>query len=220
MLAAVQRRLSKPHHEGAPPRDARCDLTVRSLIAGLVIGSLVCCSNMYFGLQTGWISMQSMQSALLGYGLFAATHRTLGTRPLSVAENVIVQTTSVATATMPLAAGSCCSGLCAPHIAHCRPCDNRYTSCLLSPGLVGVVPALGMLTVEENPPHGPVNLSVVQLLLWSVALAFFGACFAPPLRQQTIVREQLPFPSGSATAYVIRTMHGVPAERHAHKARG
>lgn len=61
---------------------------------------------MYFGLQTGWISMQSLQSAMLGYGVFAAMHRMLGTRPLSVAENVIVQTTSVATATMPLAAGA------------------------------------------------------------------------------------------------------------------
>ncbi len=76
-----------------------------------------------------------------------------------------------------------------------------------SPGLVGVVPALGMLTVEENPPDGPVHLTVWDLLLWSTALAFFGACFAPPLRQQTIVREQLPFPSGSATAYVIKTLH-------------
>ncbi len=49
--------------------------------------------------------MQSLQSAMLGYGVFAALHRVVGTRPLSLAENVIVQTTSVATATMPLAAG-------------------------------------------------------------------------------------------------------------------
>lgn len=101
MWAAVQQTLSKALH---PSR--RCDLTARSLVAGLCLGSLVCCSNMYFGLQTGWISMQSLQSAMLGYGVFAAMHRMLGTRPLSVAENVIVQTTSVATATMPLAAGA------------------------------------------------------------------------------------------------------------------
>lgn len=194
MWPAVQRALT--HHGGS--RDAKCVLTARSIVAGLIIGSIVCCSNMYFGLQTGWISMQSLQSAMLGFGVFAAMHRLLGTKPLSVAENVIVQTTSVATATMPLAAGQYYA-------------TRRDTPpCTLNTGLVGVVPALGMLTPDENP-GGPVHLSIAQLLLWSVALAFFGACFAPPLRQQTIVREQLPFPSGSATAYVIRTMHGVPA---------
>jgi hypothetical protein len=45
----------------------------------------------------------------------------------------------------------------------------------------------GRLTVEENPPHGPVVLNTGQLLLWSVALAFFGVCIAVPLRTQTIL---------------------------------
>jgi uncharacterized oligopeptide transporter (OPT) family protein len=33
---------------------------------------------------------------------------------------------------------------------------------------------------------------------------------AVPLRYQTIIREKLRFPSGTATASVIRTLHGVP----------
>jgi hypothetical protein len=45
----------------------------------------------------------------------------------------------------------------------------------------------GKLTPEENPPYGPVVLNTGQLLLWSVALAFFGVFIAVPLRTQTIL---------------------------------
>lgn len=41
-------------------------LTLRALAAGLLVGSVLCFSNMYFGLQTGWVTMGSLQSAILG----------------------------------------------------------------------------------------------------------------------------------------------------------
>ena len=47
-----------------------------------------------------------------------------------------------------------------------------------------------------------------ELLIWSTALAFFGIFFAVPLRKQVIVREKLPFPSGSATATLISVLNG------------
>ena len=46
-----------------------------------------------------------MQSAVLGFGVFRVLERCGITSALSIGENVILQTTSVATATMPLAAG-------------------------------------------------------------------------------------------------------------------
>jgi hypothetical protein len=46
------------------------------------------------------------------------------------------------------------------------------------------------------------------LVLWSLALAFFGVFFAVPLRRQTILREKLKFPSGTATAHMIKVLHG------------
>ena len=45
-------------------------VTLRATIAGLVIGTIVLLSNFQFGLQTGWVSMMSLPSALLGYGIF------------------------------------------------------------------------------------------------------------------------------------------------------
>jgi uncharacterized oligopeptide transporter (OPT) family protein len=59
---------------------------------------------MYFGLQTGWISMMSLQSSLLGFALFKPFQKYLQ-HQFGPIENVVLQTTAVATATMPLAAG-------------------------------------------------------------------------------------------------------------------
>ena len=69
---------------------------------------------------------------------------------------------------------------------------------------------MSIMTPEQNPPDGPVILSYGQLVLWSLALAFLGVFCAVPLRTQTILKEKLRFPSGTATANVIRTLHAVP----------
>ena len=231
-----------------------------------------------------------LQSAVLGFGIFRVLERYGITSGLSVAENVILQTTSVATATMPLAAGqhrsslinycpsstielqqsSLCnfskppgtafrpkslfyfcfslSSLCKPfksiNLPACRQCTtpagtlsayprpkgghlktpcrglpvgpfcvqgcplhrvNRwetrgeershrgtvYTFGVHVAGLVGIIPALGILTPRQNPPLGPIVLSPGQLLLWSLGLAFFGVFMAVPLRTQTIIKVQL-----------------------------
>jgi hypothetical protein len=41
-------------------------LTARAVAAGLLVGSVLCYSNTYFGLQTGWVTMGSLQSCILG----------------------------------------------------------------------------------------------------------------------------------------------------------
>lgn len=43
------------------PAKAHSQLTVRALAAGLGIGTLLAFSNTYFGLQTGWVTMGSLQ---------------------------------------------------------------------------------------------------------------------------------------------------------------
>ena len=49
--------------------------------------------------------MGSLQSAILGFGIFKLLESNCAVTGLTMEENVIVQTTAVATATMPLAAG-------------------------------------------------------------------------------------------------------------------
>ncbi|KAK9461731.1 OPT oligopeptide transporter protein-domain-containing protein [Lipomyces oligophaga] len=153
-------------------------MTPRAILVGLAIGSVVLFSNFQFGLQTGWISMMSLPSALLAFAAFKSFEKHLS-YPFTDVENVFVQSVAVAVGTGPLGFG-----------------------------LVGIIPALEkFLTPEEG---GPVKLSVLQTLIWSTGIAFFGVFFAIPLRKQVIVKEKLRFPSGSATATMISVLHEKP----------
>ncbi|KAJ7928976.1 OPT oligopeptide transporter protein-domain-containing protein [Mycena leptocephala] len=80
--------------------DTPREFTFQAVFIGLLIGCLLCFANLSFGLQTGWISMMSLQSALIGFLISR-----LLPIPLSAQEIIVVQTTAVATGTMPLAAG-------------------------------------------------------------------------------------------------------------------
>ena len=91
--------------------------------------------------------MMSLQSALLGFAIFRIIPTllpSLSSTPFTPQENVILQTTAVATGTMPLAAG-----------------------------LVGIIPALEMMTLEDDGKP-PIILSYGSLVMWCLAVAFFG----------------------------------------------
>ncbi|KAJ1894846.1 OPT super [Kickxella alabastrina] len=121
----------------------------------------------------------SLQSSLVGFAVFKALEHVLDI-PFGPAENVVLQSTAVATATMPLAGG-----------------------------FVGILPALKMLEPGEAGGMRTV-LNYGELCAWGLALTFFGVFFAIPLRKQTIVREKLRFPSGTATAQMISVLHKMP----------
>ncbi|KAL1860626.1 OPT superfamily [Diaporthe australafricana] len=78
--------------------------TLRAIAAGLLVGLVICFSNMYFGLQTGWVSMMTMPASLMGFGIFKTLSRHLAF-PFSPVENVLVQTVAGSMAIMPLGCG-------------------------------------------------------------------------------------------------------------------
>jgi OPT family oligopeptide transporter len=78
--------------------------TVRGVLVGLAIGVVICFSNMYFGLQTGWVSGMAMPSALIGFAYFKTVSRLLKF-PFTPVENVLVQSVAGAVGTMPLGCG-------------------------------------------------------------------------------------------------------------------
>lgn len=156
------------------------NFTIRSLVLGLLIGVVICFSNTYFGLQTGWISGMAMPSALIGFAWFRAVSRYIK-YPFTPVENVLVQTVAGAVGTMPLGCG-----------------------------FVGVIPALEFLLSPAETPEGTKGLSLPlgKLIVWALGICFFGVVFAVPLRKEVIIREKLKFPSGTATALMIGVLHG------------
>ncbi|KAJ7158695.1 OPT oligopeptide transporter protein-domain-containing protein [Mycena filopes] len=171
-------RPSQPRDEGDGivfTPDMPKEFTLQAVCMGLLIGCLLCFANLSFGLQTGWISMMSLQSALIGFLI----SRMLPI-PLTAQEIIVVQTTAVATGTMPLAAG-----------------------------FVGIIPALKLLDlVRDGSP--PIHLTWLAAVGWSCSVAFFGVFLSPPIRKQVIIKEQLAFPSGTATAQLIAVLHKMP----------
>jgi OPT family oligopeptide transporter len=79
--------------------------TARGVLVGLAVGLVICFSNMYFGLQTGWVSTMSMPASLMGFGIFRLLRSHLGNLPFSPVENVLVQTVAGSMAIMPLGCG-------------------------------------------------------------------------------------------------------------------
>ncbi|KAK1146539.1 OPT super [Aspergillus melleus] len=171
----------------SPSAPAPQSFTPRSLLVGLIIGALITFSNTYFGLQTGWISTMAMPSALIGFSVFKVLSKYLS-YPFTPIENVLIQTVAGAVGTMPLGCG-----------------------------FVGVIPALEFLLRDgEDGPSGdggtgeggPLKLNFGKLVLWSLGVCLFGVVFAVPLRKEVIVREKLKFPSGTASALMLRVLHG------------
>ena len=70
-------------------------------------------------------------------------------------------------------------------------------------GLLSAIPALAMLGT---------TLSWGELVLWGTAVGFLGVFYAVPLRNQMVVLEKLRFPTGTATANTIQSMHADGAE--------
>ncbi|KAJ2607448.1 OPT super [Coemansia sp. RSA 1365] len=175
----VDRDDERQHHGHHMVDQTQPQFTWRAVLVGLLFGTVLCFSNLWFGLQSGWISMMSLQASLVGFAVFKALERVLDEQ-FGPAENVVLQSTAVATATMPLAGG-----------------------------FVGILPALKMLDADEANGARTV-LGYGQLCAWGLALTFFGVFFAVPLRKQTIVREKLRFPSGTATAQMISVLHKRP----------
>lgn len=78
--------------------------TWRGVGVGLLVGLVICFSNMYFGLQSGWVSMMTMPASLMGFGLFKVLQPHLQF-PFSPVENVLVQSVAGGMAIMPLGCG-------------------------------------------------------------------------------------------------------------------
>lgn len=70
-------------------------------------------------------------------------------------------------------------------------------------GLVSAIPAMKMLGYE---------LTIAELFIWAISVAYLGVFFAVPLRKQMIIVEKLRFPTGTATAETIQAIFATGEE--------
>ncbi|MCE9666594.1 OPT/YSL family transporter [Myxococcus stipitatus] len=146
-------------------------LTVRAVIAGMVIGAVMCLSNLFVVLKTGWSLGVTITSCILAFGVFGSL------RKLGLLKKDFTDLENNAMGSVASAAGYMTGG-----------------------GNMAAVPALLMLT-GALPPSG-------WLVAWFAVVSALGVFAAIPIKRQLINIEQLPFPTGTATAETIRALHG------------
>lgn len=145
-------------------------LTVRAVLGGMVIGVLMCLSNLYVFFKAGWSMGVTVTAAILAFAAFRVLHSARITRtPLSPLENNVL--TTVASGAGYMTGG-------------------------------GNMAALGALFMVTT-----VRPETLPLIFWFGLIAALGVFVAIPIKRQLINEEELVFPTGTATAETIRTLH-------------
>jgi putative OPT family oligopeptide transporter len=150
-------------------REAR-QLTLRAVVAGMLIGSLMCLSNLYVFFKTGWSMGVTITAGILAFALFRLLQALRLTRtPLGLLENN-------ALTTVASGAGYMTGG-----------------------GNMAAFGALLMVTAVRPDPW--------SMVAWFAVIAALGVFAAIPIKRQLINKEGLAFPTGTATASTLRTLH-------------
>jgi uncharacterized oligopeptide transporter (OPT) family protein len=150
-------------------------LTLRAAVTGMILGALMCLSNLYVVLKTGWSLAVTMTACIIAFAVFSVLARLRIVRErFTVLENNAMS--SVASAAGYMTGG----------------------------GNMAAVPALFVLTGSLP--------STTALVVWLAVIAALGVCAAIPIKRQLINIDQLPFPTGIATAETIRSLHAIGAD--------
>ncbi|MCA3011718.1 MAG: OPT/YSL family transporter, partial [Myxococcaceae bacterium] len=167
--------LRQPLQSAAPPFGGLVNqLTPRAVVVGMLVGAVMCLSNIYVFFKTGWSMGVTLTACILAWAVFKGLAAAKVTKtPLGVLENN-------ALTTVASGAGFMTGG-----------------------GNMAAFGALLMVT-SDRPP-------AIPLILWFAAIAALGVFAAIPIKRQLIDEEQLPFPTGTATAETLKSIHGADA---------
>jgi uncharacterized oligopeptide transporter (OPT) family protein len=162
--------------------DRMRQLTVRALVMGMLLGMIMACSNVYVGLKSGWGVGVAITSCIMAWSIFAVLHATL---PKLFPPYSILENNAMQ---------SCASA----------------AGAITGAGLVNAIPALLMLNPGVLPAGFGARCAV--LIPWLAVVAWLGVFLAVPTKRQLINVEQLKFPSGTAAAETLRSLHGHGAD--------
>lgn len=146
------------------------NLTGRAVVVGMLIGAVMCLSNIYVFFKTGWSLGVTLTACILAFAVFKILAAARLTKtPLGVLENN-------ALTTVASGAGYMTGG--------------------------GNMAAFGALLMVTT-----VRPDTLSMIAWFGVIAALGVFAAIPIKRQLINREQLAFPTGTATAETIRSIH-------------
>jgi uncharacterized oligopeptide transporter (OPT) family protein len=172
------------------------ELTVRGMVAALLIGFIYTVIVMKIALTTGLVPTLNVSAALLSFLALRGWTRLLDrfgivSRPFTRQENTIVQTCGVACYTIAFAGG--------------------FGSTLLG---------LNKNTYElagESPGNGPGSYKepgIGWMTAFLFSCSFGGLLTLIPLRQVLVVDYKLVYPSGTATAVLINGFHTTQGDKN------
>ncbi|HUS26865.1 MAG TPA: OPT family oligopeptide transporter [Kofleriaceae bacterium] len=153
------------------------NLTIRAVIVGMLIGGVMCISNLYVFFKTGWSSGVTLTACILAFAVFEAG-RAIGIvrKPLTVLENNAL--TTVASGAGYMTGGGNMAA---------------YGALVM---LIATTPSLALTTPDPAP-----------MIAWFAVIATLGVFVAIPIKRQLINRDGLAFPTGTATATTIKAIH-------------
>lgn len=141
----------------------------------MLIGAVMCLSNLYVFFKTGWSMGVTLTACILAFALFRALSAAkLIKEPLGMLENN-------ALTTVASGAGFMTGG-----------------------GNMAAFGALLMVTTVRPDPS--------VMIAWFGVIAALGVFAAIPIKRQLIDEEKLAFPTGTATAETIKSIHDTSAE--------
>jgi OPT family oligopeptide transporter len=152
-------------------------LTVRAVATGLALGFVLSFANVYIGLKTGWFFSMALAACLASFALWRLF-------------------ASLGIAQRPLSLLE----------ANCMQSTASSAAYATGNMVVGVFPAMLLLSVSPAAPGG-VQPHWAALAAWIACVAALGVTLAIPLKRQLINRERLPFPSGTAAAIMLDSLH-------------
>ncbi|MDP2344312.1 MAG: OPT family oligopeptide transporter [Deltaproteobacteria bacterium] len=151
------------------PPSAGPQLTARAVITGMLIGAVMCLSNLYVFFKTGWSLGVTLTACILAFAVWKAIEATKLSKPMGMLENNSL--TTVASGAGYMTGG----------------------------GNMAAFGALLMVTTVRPDP--------LPLIAWFAVIAALGVFVAIPIKRQLINKESLAFPTGTATAETIRSLH-------------
>jgi uncharacterized oligopeptide transporter (OPT) family protein len=170
------------------------NLTLRAAIVGVLIGFVMCLSNLYVFFKTGWSLGVTLTACILAFAVFKVAQTARLTRvPLGDLENNAL--TTVASGAGYMTAGG--------NMAAYGSLMMVLTPPLLVPYLWDAMEGTFLLSREPQEPP-----SATLMMIWFAVIAAMGVFVAIPVKRQLVNREGLAFPTGTATAETISSLHG------------